>query len=292
MARPFPSIQLIRIFCLLVLLYSSYSWADSEITVVVSSHARPFVEALDGFNSAFPTPFSVQYVDSNPELVKHTIRHNRFILIVAIGPDAAELVYTHAQVSTPKAVLMVLDPDELLNFHHRLCGVHLRISFRDQFAKIRQYMGKGRRVGVLYNQAENGRRIVTATEVATEFDIVCVPLLVNRREDVLKALSSAEKKIDTLLFIPDATVISETMVQYLIKRALLQGIAPVGYNHFFIEAGAVMAFTIDYEKVGIVGARISEQILSGDECTLAPPPFSVEWNSRAWEFLSRKDRHR
>ncbi len=76
------------------------------------------------------------------------------------------------------------------------------------------------------------------------------------------------------------------LLTHLVKDALLHGIAVVGYNHFFIEIGAVLALNIDYERVGILGAKLAEDILSGSQCGLASPPFEVEWNEKAWKTIT------
>jgi len=96
------------------------------------------------------------------------------------------------------------------------------------------------------------------------------------------------KNIDVLLFIPDTVVIKEALVQYLIKESIFRGIAVVGYNHFFIENGAVMSLSIDYEEVGKVGANLLKRIWDGGNCSLVPPPFKVEWNQREWDTVRQR----
>lgn len=264
---------------------------EPELAVVVSSHIRPFVQAMNGFRSKMSEPMVLSYVDSNPELVRHRLLSGRFELVIAIGPAAARMVCKDTSAQARKLYLMVLDPWELLG-RSALCGVHLRISPLQQFRMITERMGPGRRVGVLYNPAENGQWIVNASAVAPIAHVSLVPVKVGKREDVSQAFSDAARTIDTLLFIPDSTVISEAMVTYLVKNALLKGIAPVGYNRFFLETGSVMAFVIDYEKCGEVGAGVAMDILAGRSCSMLPPPFEVGWNRNAWELVQQAQRVR
>ena len=91
--------------------------------------------------------------------------------------------------------------------------------------------------------------------------------------------------MNTLLFIPDSTVISEALLSHLVKEALLHRIAVVGYNHFFMEIGAVLAFKIDYKGVGALGAKLAGKVVSGSSCRLHSPPFEVEWNQKAWDAV-------
>ncbi|MCJ7602511.1 MAG: hypothetical protein MUO63_13560 [Desulfobulbaceae bacterium] len=266
---------------------SSVSAAEPrEVTVIVSSRIKPFVQALEGFRTHFPYPVSVNYVDDNPELAKHNISHGNHDLFVAIGPLAAQLIWENGDSAIPKMILMVLDPQELLG-EIPLCGVHLRIPADDQFSRINDMMGSNRRVGVLFNPEENGAWVSAAQKAAVDVHINLVPLAVTKRQDVRQVLADAKHRIDTLLFIPDSTVISETIVSYLTKKALFDGIAVVGYNRFFLETGAVMTFNVDYEKVGMAGAEQADKILSGADCLLRPPPYDIGWNQKSWDFINK-----
>lgn len=258
--------------------------ASSGIAAVVSSHIKPFVMALEGFRASVSGEVTSEFVDSNPELVRHRLVNEPYSLVVAIGPAAARLAWEAAPDATPKLCLMVLDPAEVLPGRN-LCGVHLRIPPEEQFRLIKERMGEGRRVGVFYNPGENGWWIDSAWKAARQAGIRLVPLSVHARPETSSLFAASSMKIDTLLFIPDATVISETMITYLVKKALLAGIAPVGFNRFFMEAGAVMSFIIDYEGCGRAGARVAEELLAGRKCGMLPPPFDVGWNDRAWEVV-------
>ncbi len=91
---------------------------------------------------------------------------------------------------------------------------------------------------------------------------------------------------DAILFIPDKTIISKAVVQYVIKQAVLQGTPTVGYNQFFYDSGATLAFIIDYAKVGQQVADQVETILAGEPCPgQVPPVFETRINSGAWRAL-------
>jgi putative tryptophan/tyrosine transport system substrate-binding protein len=262
--------------------------AEEEVAVIISSQIKPFVQALEGFRRGFPQPVTISYVDSNPVLIRHNLAKEQYALIVAIGPEAAKIAWSSAANDIPKIVLMVLDPHELLGSNNPLCGVHLRVPASEQLRLLSERMGPGRKVGIIYNPRENQKWMTDAGNSAMEAGLTLVPLEVSRRQDIEKVLSAALEKIDTLLFIPDSTVISETMVRHIIKKCLLSKIAVAGYNNFFIEAGAVMAITINYQDVGILGAKLAENILTEGCSELLPPLFEVQWNQKAWDFIQGK----
>jgi putative ABC transport system substrate-binding protein len=289
MPRLFSCISVLVFLCLsdLALLPSAGAADDREVAIIVSSHIKPFVLALDGFRGSFPRPVSITYVDANPEFAKHKLAKGQFSLIVAIGPEAAKIAWSSTGKEVPKIVLMVLDPLEILTAATSLCGIHLRVPASEQLQQLNDRMGPARKVGILYNPQENEKWMAAAINSSKETDISLLPMPVSRKQEIAKTFSVFADQIDTLLFIPDATVISETMVRYIAKQSLLKQIAVVGYNNFFLEAGAVMSFSINYTKVGTRGAQLAEEVLAGGQCNLMDPPFEVQWNPKAWDFIKR-----
>ena len=85
--------------------------------------------------------------------------------------------------------------------------------------------------------------------------------------------------MDALWLIPDRTVISESIVKYVIKEAFLRKIPVIGYNRFFYETGAALAFVFDYKELGQQCAKKALSILSGKNCLSTPPLFHVWVNA-------------
>ncbi len=75
--------------------------------------------------------------------------------------------------------------------------------------------------------------------------------------------------------IPDQTVISESLIRYLVKNSIKQGVGVVGYNRFFLKQGAVASFVINYEQVGVQTARILVEMLAVKSCKSIPPGFEL-----------------
>jgi len=72
--------------------------------------------------------------------------------------------------------------------------------------------------------------------------------------------------------VPDRTVISEKIVQYVIKEALYRKKGVVGYNSFFLKSGAVFAFEFDYTRIGLQTSELVTDYFNSSPC--APPvPF-------------------
>ncbi|OPL16938.1 MAG: hypothetical protein AVO38_07105 [delta proteobacterium ML8_D] len=258
---------------------------NADVAVIVSSQIRPYVMALEGLRSSLQQPLKIYYLNLNPELIRHNLSQERYDLLIAIGPEASVLAWSTLNPDDKKIALMVLDQQKLLE-DPEPCGVDLRIPIKEQIKLIKERLGDRRKIGILYNPAENREWVEKAQKHGSDLGVSVIPLPVHSRHEITKVLSSAYQKIDTLFFIPDSTVISMALLSHLVKDALLHGIAVVGYNHFFMEIGAVLAFNIDYEKVGILGAEMARDVLSGSECSLSPPPFELEWSEKVWKKIT------
>jgi putative ABC transport system substrate-binding protein len=116
-------------------------------------------------------------------------------------------------------------------------------------------------------------------------DLKIVPLKVSSKKDIPVVLKQNWENIDALWLIPDQTVISESIVQYIIKDALFKKTPVIGYNRFFYESGAAVAFVFDYEELGRQTGRMAVSVLMGKACEKEPPVFHVWLNLRVIDKL-------
>jgi len=284
--------SLLQVFFILLftlsVIQAGHVLAASGITgVFISSKIRPYIEALDGLRSKTHRELRVVYLDENLELAKHYLKKGGVEAAVAIGPEAAKLIYSDEFRVPIKMAVMTLDLKKLLPGSDP-CGIDLRVPISFQILQIAERLGREKNLAILYNPQENSDIIRQASNACRKAGLNFIPLPVNGPDEIIGNLTPHMDKIDVLLFIPDSTVISEKVVRHLTKEALLKGAAVAGYNHFFYETGALLAFTIDYRKVGAEAAVLLEEFLNGYKCRLLPPPVKIEWNKKAFEILKSK----
>ncbi len=271
-----------------VILYLGVSGGATlpKVTVIVTSGIRPYKVAIEGLKKALKLDVTQYNYATNPKLVQHILANEDHDILVALGPKAARAI-SHVPSSIPKVYLMVLDPRRYAS-NDTICGVDLRIPPPTQLKEIKGRFGQGVRIGILYHPEENQEIVDQFIESAHELSLRLVGIPVESPRESISALIKNADKIDCLLFIPDSVVIKEALVQYLIKQGIIRGVAAIGYNHFFMESGAVMSLSVDYSKVGEVGASIIHRLLEGKDCTLEPPPYFVEWNEKAWDTVRQR----
>ncbi len=88
------------------------------------------------------------------------------------------------------------------------------------------------------------------------------------------------ENIDCVWMIPDRTVISEKIIQHIIKLGIYHKKGVIGYNSFFIRSGAVFSFDFDYKALGIQTAGKIETYFKTGICKQEPPEFQTVINRK------------
>jgi putative ABC transport system substrate-binding protein len=119
-----------------------------------------------------------------------------------------------------------------------------------------------------------------------EINVDLVPMIVSSRKDIPFLLEECWDSIDCVWLIPDRTVISESIAQYIIKQAVLKKVPVVGYNQFFYDSGAAMAFVFDYKDLGRQSAELLSDMLRQKAVESRVPVFNVWLNKKVLEKLN------
>jgi putative ABC transport system substrate-binding protein len=73
--------------------------------------------------------------------------------------------------------------------------------------------------------------------------------------------TSGRARSNILLVIPDRVIGSEKILKYVIKNMLIKKIPVVGFNEWFAQNGAILAFSLDYEAIGKQTAELAQRVL-------------------------------
>ena len=252
---------------------------DIRTAVLVSESIRPYVEASEGFSEAMPGKVTEFTIKRPKRTIPDDLLESKWDIIVAIGPHATSLLPS-IPGDTPRVYTMVLNPQSVIPEDVPIAGVSLNIPARFQAKVITNALPDIRRVGVFYNPKYSSGLVDQLREAGRENGLVLAPIRVLSQKDIRNSLDERLESMDALLMIPDPTVISESIVVFLIKEALKKRVPVIGYNRFFLEKGALLSFVIDYKGVGRRTALLAKGILNGLESKSLPPPVSVEVNRK------------
>jgi len=270
--------------------------APLRVGVVVSMNIRPYFEALEGVRSVFRESRDVElvrfFLEDSPGNDEAALAQRIFQrapdAVIAIGPEATRLVFSHPYEGV-RVYSMVLHPQKLMDpAVENPCGVSLQVPFAEQARIFRRALPGIGRIGILFDRDGN-EDAESAVSEASEAAGEVIPLPVRNREEIPRVLRENWSRIDGLWFIPDRTVISESLVKFIIKEAMSNGVATLGYNRFFYESGAAMALVLDYRAAGAEAAAMARESLRGGDCRAAGPPFAAWLNIRVAEALGIRE---
>ncbi len=264
---------------------------ELRVALLVSRNIRPYLEAVEGitrilkeYAGADVTVFELEKMEGKGETVlKENLARKHFHLLIGVGPEAARLMADLTSVVVPMMYTMVLHPERTVSPSD--CGIPLDIPLHIQLRKIAAALPSVRRLGLLYDPAFNADFLKKAVKHAPAHNLEIVPLPVSSRSDIPEVLDRNWSRIDGLWLIPDQTVISESIVQYVIKQALYKRRPAVGYNRFFYESGAALSFIFEYEEIGRQTGVLALDLMADGICESKPPVFHAWLNQRVLDRL-------
>jgi len=292
------------IFCLTVsilLAWGPRSYGEAprslKAAILVSRNIRPYLEAVEGLKAGLS-----ESADADVKVIgigelsaqdridlSQRLSSEPLDLLVGVGPEAGLMVFKEvSDTRATKLYLMVLNPDEVFGSKKEFCGVSLNIPVHIQVKMIQRGLPSLRRPGLLYDPKLNSDFFDRAAAAASRSDLRIIPLKISSKKDIPSVLRREWAAVDSLWLIPDRTAISESIVRHVTKEAFLRKVPVIGYNRFFYDTGAAVAFVFDYEELGRECAREALRAVAGEMCRNAAPLFDVWINPLVAEKLGLK----
>ncbi len=265
---------------------------DAPVAVLFD-FKKPFVEAVEGLSNVLekagvePDVFTFDdYPGKKQAVLKEKMLQKSFQCYIGVGPQAARFLWT--AIDRPDSVVlytMVLNPEKILPSDRPLCGISLNIPIQTQVREIAASLPSAMRIGLLFDPRYNGLFFSQSKQAAEGAGRAIIPLKVSSSKEIPAVLERQLKEVDALWMIPDPTVISESVIQYIIKRALMYRVPVIGYNTFFYESGASLNFIFDYGKLGEQTGELVLDLLRGGACRRSDPIFSKWINLKVVQKL-------
>lgn len=278
--------------CLIVLAPRPARTEESEILVLVSRRIRPYLQAVEGLTQTLKAaglPFQVLFMEETDAGGPDNLRPLPGGRVrIAVGPEAGRRLKESSPVPDRFFFMMILDSENVFADTPEACGVSLRIPVSRQLTEIRAALPEIRRIGILFNPDHNGDFFAAARTIGLELGLSLVPLEVHSRREIPGVIRTDLDDVEAIWLIPDRTVISESVVQFIIKESLLRRTPVIGFNRFFYESGALLSFIIDYGEVGRQTARLVMETIETNRCSSMPPAFRIWMNARVRRRLEVK----
>jgi len=273
------------------------------VAIIISREIKPFIEMVEGFESSMDQPVVRIFIDQNNNPFSHDPLYkgtqiDHYSFVIAVGPSALSYLVQNnimAQYSTSHSgnlrsetqkilYAMVLNPETIIPKGISLCGISLNLFSEDTVSKITLVFPSVRKIGVLFDPANNSEWFENAKKAGVFNGITTVPLYIKEQHDVNR-LHEDDSDVDALLFIPDKTVISPTVISHIIKQSIARKIPVIGYNSFFHKSGAALSFILDYRRIGEEMAKNVIALSRGEFCQHSSPAYHMTLNRSVVELL-------
>ncbi|MBF0467796.1 MAG: hypothetical protein HQK61_02770 [Desulfamplus sp.] len=296
------------------------------VAVLISREIKPFIEMVEGLESALDQPVVRIFIDQNNSPFSHDPLYkgtqlDNYSFVVAVGPSALSYLVENNKLTqdtipnnsiaphtntdslntntgslntntdsldtnTRKILYaMVLNPETIIPKGVSLCGISLNLFSRETISKIKKVFPSVRKMGILFDPDNNSDWFQSAKDHGVFNEINTVPIYIKEQHDVNSLHQDENSDVDALLFIPDKTVSSPTIISHIIKQSIARRIPVIGYNSFFHKSGAALSFILDYK---IIGVQMAQKIitLSREElCGSSTPAYHMTLKKSVVELL-------
>ncbi|SLM30369.1 hypothetical protein MTBBW1_2200023 [Desulfamplus magnetovallimortis] len=200
------------------------------------------------------------------------------------NPESVDAAYNSSKI----LYSMVLNPEKIIPDNVSLCGISLDPFTAKPLSEIPRILPFVKKIGILFDPENNSQWFDNAVAGQLFSNIEIIPMHIQKQSDIIELYQQGFYGVDALLFIPDQTVTSPTIIRHVIKQSIARKIPVIGYNSFFDKSGAALSFVIDYEGTGEQMAVMVEGVLRGESCMTSAPPYSIMLNEKVLELFGKK----
>jgi len=245
--------------------------ADERTVIVIQSQPiAAYNEAIKGFeesckrnNVSIAGVYDLKGdIDEGKGVIKN-IKDNKQKpdLILAVGILATTLVKEQF-TNIPIIFCMVINHERFNLEGSNITGISSEASIRDQFGILKELLGTGKNVGVIYDPKETGGIISEAVSIAGKSNFNLVKTEVTSGDQVASALKNMVNKIDALWIVPDGTVVTKESLEIILKMSLKHRLPVFCTSSAIVRAGALVSISPDYRQTGIQAAQLARTLLN------------------------------
>ncbi len=201
--------------------------------------------------------------------LKNMLAENVDLIFTAGTPTGVAAYRITNGTGIPVVFGVIADPieagvmDDLLNPGGNMTGVKLSQNQDRRLELLMEASPDIKRIFFPYNPDDPAptSAITQIVELAPSFGIEIVEGFAHNDEEALNLLANLPEDIDAIFMLPDSTV--NARVDELVAVAIERKLPVSAPSMAQVEDGALMAYGIIHEEVGVQAASIADQILKG-----------------------------
>lgn len=238
---------------------SAISAETKKIVVVKSADLKPYQDVLRGLRDGCGC--DVREVKLKDEEDKKNILDSHPKAIVAIGTAAFKKVMTITDL--PIVYTMVMPSEIPSQLNSNISGVSIDISPETYLSTMTALFTKAKRIGIIYDPRNTAEFVGNASKAASATRLELVTKQVDDPSQIPAVVQEMQQKIDILWLIPDPTVVTKEIVDYLFRFSFQNNIPIFTFSKKYVEMGAVASLDIDPYDMGEQVASIVNKVLAG-----------------------------
>ena len=248
-----------------------------KIAILISHREDPYGAVVSGFHKSLSGQkfiphyytYSLGGFEANLARTLREIKKVKPDLILVLGSFA--LGETIREITDiPIVAGMFLRSDELKKAQNAT-GVYLEFPLHTQFRWLARILPYARTVGVLYNPAENRKRIDAADRTAEIYGFRLMALPVKAPRDIPEALENLSKSANVVWGVNDMVALTPETARNVFLFSFRTRIPFVGLSASWVKAGALYALEWDYTDMGAQCGEMAATILKGGGVAKIPP---------------------
>ena len=281
------SVRKLVLLILGITLLAATSATAHDVLVVQGLRVKPFDDAFRGFrNSCSAEVRRVYLPDVDKADIPRVVREGRPKVIVAIGPEALASVRKIRDI--PIVYLMVLNPEHSGSGSRNITGVTMAVSPGKYLDLLSRLIPPPRRVGLIYDPARTGSLAYRVQQAARIRGIALHLAEARKSSEVPKLLDSLRGEVDSLLMLPDTTVVTPETVEAFLLFSQGSGVPIVTFASKYVEMGALASLNIDGFDQGRQAGDMARQILEGTAVSALPGEEARKVTIRTNRNVARK----
>lgn len=246
------------------------------VTIVYTSEAAPYVEALDGMRASLQNAPLVTVDLHSPasgQALARLLGTGPSHLVITVGREALEQV--SARKTPALLVATMIMRDELDRVRNVSAAVHLDVPVADILGELKAMFPGKTRVAIIRNPAQPGQ--VNNSVVARGRQQGFSVRVVNARnpEELIRVVQGLNGQVDFVVCLPDSNLYNGTTVKPLILASLESQLLIVGFSASFVRAGAGVGVYPDFRDIGAQAGEVAQKELAGQSVASDQGPRKV-----------------
>lgn len=251
--------------------------AESQrVTVVYTSEAAPYIDALDGLRPVLSN-VTLSVVDLRSsgaeEELARSLATGANRLVITIGREALERVrQRNADVPLVATMIMRSEQERVGKI---TAAVHLDIPVSDVLAELKRLFPEKTRVAVVRNPTQASQADNTAAPGGRQQGFLVRVADARNPEELLRVVRSLNGQVDLIVCTPDSALYNGVTVKPLILASLESRLLIVGFSASFVRAGAGVGVYPDFRDIGAQTGEIARRQLAGQPVPTEQGPRKV-----------------